>query len=116
METLSFAFGMVAMFTIIVLIVIVVGSVKVGRNQERIENLEEELHNFQIETQEQFNSAHQRIDLTQRDTQEYLTSMERGLDSRHKSETSYVDSRFDTLNLKFERRLEALENKLTNNK
>ena len=94
METLSFAFGMLAMVAVVLIAVVVVGMLKVQKMKETIANIERYLDNTNRE-------VHDRIDHTISDLQHCISDDRRELNLRIDSLNSYVDSRFDKMENKF---------------
>lgn len=83
METLSFAFGVLAAVAVILIAAVVVGTVKVFKMQNRLNNLESWTSDVNRE-------LHGRI-----------TDDRKELNLRIDSLNSYVDSRFDKMDNKF---------------
>lgn len=90
METLSFAFGVLAMVAVILLTVVVVGIVKVYKQSNQINHLEREINNF-----------YRKLDEEVRVTHDIISQDRRELNQRIDDLNSYVDSRIDkTINKK----------------
>ena len=89
METLSFAFGMLAMFAVILVIAVVVGIVKVHKQEKQIINLERILSDFDRNLSEQirdvYNEIHNKSDV---------------INDQHNEVYRYIDSRLDKLESK----------------
>ena len=90
METLSFAFGVLAMVAVILLAVVVVGVVKVYKQSNQINYLEREINDF-----------YRKLDEEIRVTHDIISQDRRELNQRIDDLNSYVDSRIDkTINKK----------------
>ena len=90
METLSFAFGVLAMVAVILLAVVVVGIVKVYKQSNQINHLEREINDF-----------YRKLDEEVRVTHDIISQDRRELNQRIDDLNSYVDSRIDkTINKK----------------
>jgi len=90
METLSFAFGILAMVAIMLVIVVVVGIVKVYNQQKQINDLSV-----------RDESTHRRIDNDMRDVYQQMHKNKEVAFRRLDELQSYIDSRIDkTINKK----------------
>ena len=90
METLSFAFGILAMVAIMLVIVVVVGIVKVYNQQKQINDLSV-----------RDESTHRRIDNDMRDVYQQMHKNKEVAFRRLDKLQSYIDSRIDkTINKK----------------
>ena len=90
METLSFAFGVLAMVAVILLAVVVVGIVKVYKQSNQIDYLERGINDF-----------YQKLDEEVRHVYDTMNQDRRELNQRIDELNSYVDSRIDkTINKK----------------
>ena len=90
METLSFAFGVLAMVAVILLTVVVVGIVKVYKQSNQINHLEYGINDF-----------YQKLDEEVRHVHDAMSQDRRELNQRIDELNSYVDSRIDkTINKK----------------
>ena len=90
METLSFAFGILAMVAIMLIIVVVVGIVKVYNQQKQINDLSV-----------RDESTHRRIDNDMRDVYQQMHENKKVVFRRLDELQSYIDSRIDkTINKK----------------
>lgn len=94
METLSFAFGMLAMIAAALVAVVVVGMVKVLKMQSNIDNLYRVVDNSD-------NHIHQRISNEYQSLDRVIVDDRRELNQRIDNLNSYVDSRFDKMENKF---------------
>lgn len=94
METLSFAFGMLAMIAAALVAVVVVGMVKVLKMQSNIDNLYRVVDNSD-------NHIHQRISNEYQSLDRVIVDDRRELNQRIDKLNSYVDSRFDKMENKF---------------
>ena len=82
METLSFAFGMLAMTAITLIVTVILGIVKVYKHQSEIRSIQEWVSNLDQQLSSQINEEHK---LTNKRIDEVY---------------SYTDSRFDKLQSK----------------
>ena len=102
MNTLSFAFGMLAMVGLIMLIATVVGLVKVYKHQTQIKDLHEIVYSMNREIHQKVDTHNDRLDTV-------ITAIEDSTSNQFVKEREdmlrYVDSRLD-----------KLETKLTTNK
>lgn len=90
METLSFAFGVLAMVAVVLLTVVVVGVVKVYKQSNQINYLERGL-----------SDVYRKMDEEIRVTHDIISQDRRELNQRINDLNSYVDSRIDkTINKK----------------
>ena len=90
METLSFAFGVLAMVAVILLAVVVVGIVKVYKQSNQIDYLERGM-----------SDVYRKMDEEIRVTHDIISQDRRELNQRIDDLNSYVDSRIDkTINKK----------------
>ena len=90
METLSFAFGVLAMVAVVLLTVVVVGIVKVYKQSNQINYLERGL-----------SDVYRKMDEEIRVTHDIISQDRRELNQRIDDLNSYVDSRIDkTINKK----------------
>lgn len=94
METLSFAFGMLAIVAAALVAVVVVGMVKVLKMQSNIDNLYRVVDNSD-------NHIHQRISNEYQSLDRVIVDDRRELNQRIDKLNSYVDSRFDKMENKF---------------
>lgn len=104
METLSFAFGVLSMVGLLLVITIVVGAVKVLKQQNQIKGLEQWLSDFQRDVSQEINRRDEEL---RRDTDQRMDHIHRVIDEtsnhidRSYSESiSYTDSRLDKLEQK----------------
>jgi len=97
MDTLSFAFGMLAVVAVMLVAVVVVGIVKVLKMQKEISAHERWISNTEDSLHARMNQEIERIG-------NVISDDRRGLHERIDGLNSYVDSRFD-----------KLENKLVGN-
>jgi hypothetical protein len=93
METLSFAFGVLSMIGLLFVIVIVIGAVKVIKQEKQIKELNHDLSDNMRgvwQTMDRrFEEIHQRID-----------DVHRTIDRNYSESKSYTDSRLDKLDQK----------------
>lgn len=90
METLSFAFGVLAMVAVVLLTVVVVGIVKVYKQSNQIDYLERGM-----------SDVYRKMDEEIRVTHDIISQDRRELNQRIDDLNSYVDSRIDkTINKK----------------
>lgn len=105
METLSFAFGMLTMVGVALATVVVVGIVKVFKMQNKIENMQSwivENHNHVLQRISSDNQeVHQRIGHEVDGLHRVFSDDRRELSDRIDQVNSYVDSRFDKMENKF---------------
>ena len=87
METLSFAFGMLAMVAIILIVTVIISIVKVYKQQSEIKYLQECMSNIERDLDSKIDNIEMSI----------YQSIEESI----KNLTSYTDSRFDKLQTKF---------------
>lgn len=124
METLSFAFGMLAMVAVIMIAGIVVSIVKVYKNHKKIlslvrwtedhersqesefrdvyeeinqnrEDLITRIEDFERSQESEFREVYKRIEDFEKNVEIIDTDFHRGVDERFKALNQYVDSRFD---------------------
>jgi len=93
MDTLSFAFGMLAVIAVMLVAVVVVGIVKVLKMQKEINSLERWISNTE-------DSVHTRMNQDLEHVNNAISDNRKGLDLRIDGLNSYVDSRFDKLDNK----------------
>jgi predicted Holliday junction resolvase-like endonuclease len=95
METLSFAFGMLAMLAVIFVAVLVVGVVKVYRHQKKINQLEEQVSMYHNEALATCDRIIEKLDLmiaeVERNSEDKFDETHKQIDDLHR----YVDSRID---------------------
>jgi uncharacterized protein HemX len=84
METLSFTFGVLSVVAVIILTVIVMGIVKVLKQQNRIQSIEDHMHHAENRLDKNFQDTHRLVDDLHKQTGQRI-------DQLH----SYVDSRID---------------------
>jgi len=90
METLSFAFGVLAMVAVILLTVVVVGIVKVYKQSNQINYLERGINDVYRKMDEEIRVAHDTMSQDRRELNQRIDDL-----------NSYVDSRIDkTINKK----------------
>ena len=90
METLSFAFGVLAMVAVILLAVVVVGIVKVYKQSNQIDYLERGMSDVYRKMDEEVRHAHDTMSQDRRELNQRIDDL-----------NSYVDSRIDkTINKK----------------
>lgn len=82
METLSFAFGMLTMVAIILIVTVILGIVKVYKQQSKIRSMEEWISN------------------TERDFSAQISELDQNIVTRIDELNSYTDSRIDKLQSK----------------
>ena len=84
METLSFTFGVLSVVAVIILTVIVMGIVKVLKQQNQIQSIEDRMHHAENRLDKNFQDTHRLVDDLHKQTGQRI-------DQLH----SYVDSRID---------------------
>lgn len=94
METLSFAFGVLSVVAVILIAVVAVGIVKVIKMQSNINNLYRALDNTDTHIHQRISNDYQSLDRV-------IADDRRELNLRIDSLNSYVDSRFDKMENKF---------------
>ena len=94
METLSFAFGMLTVVAVVITAVVIVGIVKVFKMQNRLNNLERWIGDVS-------NDLHHRITDETNNIEQVIVNDRKELNLRIDSLNSYVDSRFDKMENKF---------------
>ena len=104
METVSFAFGVLSMVGLLLVITIVAGAVKVLKQQKQIKGLEQWLSDFQRDVSQEINKREEEL---RRDTEQRMDHIHRVIDevSNHVDKSysesiSYTDSRLDKLESK----------------
>ena len=101
METLSFAFGMLAMVAIILEAIVVIGIVKVYKQQTQIRSLEDSHHHgysdFDRRIDDMETRLDRRFDDLYRELESKIEHVDSEMDTRFSDLTSYTDSRFDKL-------------------
>jgi predicted Holliday junction resolvase-like endonuclease len=104
METVSFAFGVLSMVGLLLVITIVAGAVKVLKQQKQIKGLEQWLSDFQRDVSQEINKREEEL---RRDTDQRMDHIHRVIDevSNHVDKSysesiSYTDSRLDKLESK----------------
>lgn len=118
METASFALGMLVMVAIALVIVIIVGIVKVFRQQKELKTTQEWIHNHELCVKSQFEQLE--LDIQRSENNLYNTIADTGRDLHQQIEqaytnardmaNAYTDSRID----KFADRLPAMSSAKTN--
>jgi predicted Holliday junction resolvase-like endonuclease len=97
MNTLSFAFGMLAVVGLLILIATVVGLVKVYNHQSYIKELNDEVYSMNRD-------IHQKVDTSNERMHTVITSVETALRNQLTKEREdmlrYIDSRSDKLETK----------------
>ena len=112
METLSFAFGMLAVIAVILIIVVAVGIVKVFKMQSNIDNLYRVINQTDSHIHNRISNDYQSLDRTISDDRKEMLSLHKEsidetirvfeqVDKRLDELNSYVDSRFDKMENKF---------------
>ena len=94
METLSFAFGVLSVVAVILIAVVAVGMVKVIKMQSNIENLYRVIDQTDSHIYQRISNDYQSLDRAMCDDRKEL-------DLRIDNLNSYVDSRFDKMENKF---------------
>ena len=84
METLSFTFGVLSVVAVIMLTVIVMGIVKVLKQQNQIQSIKDHIHH-----------AENRLDKNFHDTHRLVNDLHKQTGQRIDQLNSYVDSRID---------------------
>ena len=84
METLSFTFGVLSVVAVIILTVIVMGIVKVLKQQNQIQSIEDHMRHAENRLDKNFQDMHRLVDDLHKQTGQKI-------DQLH----SYVDSRID---------------------
>jgi len=93
MEILSFAFGMLSMIGLLFAISIVVGIVKVLKQQNQLEGLEQWIRSLSGELDRRFENLERELEIKLNDTNSAISS-------NYDSNISYIDSRLDKLEQK----------------
>ena len=94
METLSFAFGVLTVIAVVLVAVVAVGIVKVLKMQTNIDNLYRVVDNTDNHINQRISNDYQSLDRVIADDRRELNLRIDGLNS-------YVDSRFDKMENKF---------------
>ena len=94
METLSFAFGMLAMIAVALVAVVVVGMMKVIKTQKEVTTLAQWMERRDTD-------LHQRISNEVNNLERVVADDRREVNLRIDNLNSYVDSRFDKMENKF---------------
>lgn len=101
METMYFILGMLAMIALAFVGVIVVGLVKINKQERKIKDLEESMRFDREQFQRQFESVYRSQDDQNRGFWEHMRNAETGLEKQFetikKESNSYTDSRIDKL-------------------
>ena len=77
METLSFAFGVLAMVAVVLLAVVVVGIVKVYKQSNQINHLEREINDFYRKLDEEVRHAHDAMSQDRRELNQRIDEIGR---------------------------------------
>lgn len=111
---LAFAFGMLTMVAIIMLVTIIVGMVKAIRQAKQINSLGQELSNFMDRVlnstalDELAREMNNRVDMVHRRVDETEQNIHRRIDEMH----SYTDSRFDKTENRISMKLDSIYDRI----
>ena len=104
METVSFAFGVLSMVGLLLVITIIAGAVKVLKQQKQIKGLEQWLTDFQRDVSQEItkNEEELRRDIEQRmdHIHRVIDEASNHIDRSYSESISYTDSRLDKLEQK----------------
>jgi len=93
METLSFAFGVLSIIGLLFVIIIVIGAVKVNKQQNQIKNLEQWLTEAE-------RNLYQQMCENKEASSKTITQLYQYIDKTYSESISYTDSRLDKLESK----------------
>ena len=115
METLSFAFGMLAVIAVILIAVVTVGMVKVIKMQSNINNLYRALDNTDTHIHQRISNEYQSLDRTICDDRREMLSLHKESIDETIRVFEQVDKRLDDLNRYVDSRFDKMENKFISN-